>query len=112
MSQPMRALEVANRNRLGATRRRQEIALLPLPEGLREVAATLRNPTTEDGSGQVGFLLRAPNRIGKARASAALYRLGILPNSPIRELSEQQRLVLAHVVEAGMKSTYRKRSNG
>lgn len=78
--QATNALRRANDVRLAAAKERRRIALLPRVEGLRAVAELLDDPPEYIARMQVGYVLRAVDRVGE-RLVYRLFQYAGLPAS-------------------------------
>jgi hypothetical protein len=99
-SQPLAALEIANRHRLAVAEKRREIAGKDFVEAARFLADLIE--TTEDDlllSGRVDLYLRSLPRRGPRYVTRVLSEVGVRDSTrKLRDLTERQRLLLADLI--------------
>jgi hypothetical protein len=97
----MAALAVATEYRLRRAEERRRLAALPLPEGLRGVAALVEDLPDWLGSARPAEPLRWPRRSGPHRVQLILTRarLGVTTRT-LGELTQRERDVLAQVIRS------------
>lgn len=83
MSQPLEALELANRKRLAAARAKRE-----LREGKRSLESVLRDPVC--GGAKVAQIIQAQHRWGPQRTARLMAQFGISHLRRVDDLTERQ----------------------
>jgi hypothetical protein len=97
-TQPLEALEKANRVRSEHARVLGELRSADPAEACQRLSELLLSPPAEVRTMRVERLVRGPRFIGKAKAGRALRRAGVLPTQHVGWLTVRQRMALAEEV--------------
>jgi hypothetical protein len=89
VTQAEEALAYGNAIRRGMKARRDEIAALPINEGLRAVADCLERPDDIVGRMKVGYLLRSVDRVGRTKAIGYVRAVGLTADALERRVKTQ-----------------------
>ena len=100
MSQPMRALQRANRVRMARCAQKRRLRALDVPEARERAASLLLDPPAELLGMTIGDFLDAVPRLGPSQIAPALARRRISESRTLESLTFRQQLELAGALRA------------